>query len=263
MQAAAAVPWKMKTLPVLRGHLCDPTRLAAAASSFHSTPASFAKWKNKWDCPKSEKGARKASRSYERMEAQEALLILMKFHGSKPSGKDLRVTGRRSLGKEYTIIERLVLRQTLLLADKKDKERFCNFFHEEHYVHPDEIFEAIFGAHHGFTWSRISWEDFRFRDRSFRFRWGGGESQRERIPSDSEDESEEETTRVGSHAHRAILGLPPCGPLTLEDVKTAFRESAMRWHPDRHPGSSQAVAEEKFKLCVNAYNSLCSILKAA
>lgn len=53
MQAAAAAPWTMKTLPVLRGHLCDPTRLAASSSSsFHSTPASFAKWKNKWDCPK-------------------------------------------------------------------------------------------------------------------------------------------------------------------------------------------------------------------
>lgn len=37
------------------------------------------------------------------MEAQEALLILMKFHGSRPLGKDLRVTGR----KEYTIKERV------------------------------------------------------------------------------------------------------------------------------------------------------------
>jgi hypothetical protein len=25
----------------------------------------------------------------------------------------------------------------------------------------------------------------------------------------------------------------------------------------------QAVAEEKFKVCVNAYNSLCTVLKAA
>jgi hypothetical protein len=41
------------------------------------------------------------------MEAQEALLILMKSHGSKPSGKDLRVTGRRRLNKEYTITERV------------------------------------------------------------------------------------------------------------------------------------------------------------
>ena len=92
-------------------------------------------------------------------------------------------------------------------------------------MHPDEIFEAIFGTHHGFTWSHISWEDFHFRNRSFRFRWSGGESHRERIPSDDEDESEEdsrETTSVGSHAHRVILGLPPCGPLTLEDVKTAY-----------------------------------------
>ena len=50
MQAAA--PRTLKTLPVLRNHLCDPTRLAGASSSFHSTPASFAKWKDKWDCPK-------------------------------------------------------------------------------------------------------------------------------------------------------------------------------------------------------------------
>jgi hypothetical protein len=54
MQQAAA-PWGMKTLPVLRTHLRDhPTRLAASTGtpSFHSTPASFAKWKDKWDCPK-------------------------------------------------------------------------------------------------------------------------------------------------------------------------------------------------------------------
>lgn len=41
------------------------------------------------------------------MEAQEALLILMKFQGSKPLGKDLSVTGRRNLDKEYTITERV------------------------------------------------------------------------------------------------------------------------------------------------------------
>ena len=93
-------------------------------------------------------------------------------------------------------------------------------------MHPDDIFEAIFSAHHGFTWSHISWEGFHFGDKSFRFRWSGGESRRQRIPSDSEDEENEgnesrETTSAGSHAHRVILGLPPCGPLTLEDVKTA------------------------------------------
>jgi hypothetical protein len=46
MQAAAASPWTMKTLPMLG------SRLAGASPSFHSTPASFAKWRNKWDCHK-------------------------------------------------------------------------------------------------------------------------------------------------------------------------------------------------------------------
>ncbi|CAL5029137.1 unnamed protein product [Urochloa decumbens] len=280
MQAAA--PWTMKTLPVLRTrtHLCEPTRLAAASSSFHSTPASFAKWKNKWDCPKSENGARKASRNYERYvvrknraEGKKALKDYLLYGKSSPHLLD-GSTGSFSNSHEIPRFKTFRKgpqshwRQGVhnQRKSKKDKARFCNFFHENHYVHPDEIFEAIFGTHHGFTWSHISWEDFRFGDRSFRFRRSGGESQRERIPSDSEDESEEdsrETTSVGSHAHRVILGLPPCGPLTLEDVKTAFRASALRWHPDRHPGSSQAVAEEKFKLCVNAYNSLCSVVKAA
>jgi len=88
---------------------------------------------------------------------------------------------------------------------KKDKARFCNFFHEDHYVHSDEIFQAIFGTYHGFTWSHISWEDFHFINRLFRFTWSGGESHTERIPNDNEDESEEdsrETTSVGSHAYR-------------------------------------------------------------
>ncbi|CAD6258963.1 unnamed protein product [Miscanthus lutarioriparius] len=286
MQAAAASPWTMKTLPMLGNHLRDPTRLAGASSSFHSTPASFAKWRNKWDCHKSEKGARKASRNYERYvvrqkraEGKKALKDYLLYGKPSPHLQD-GSTG--SFANSHAIPRFKTFKkgpQTHWSSksrqgvhnhrkSKKDKERFCNFFHEDHYVHPDDIFEAIFSAHHGFTWSHISWEGFHFGDKSFRFRWSGGESRRQRIPSDSEDEESEgnesrETTSAGSHAHRVILGLPPCGPLTLEDVKTAFRASALRWHPDRHPRSSQAMTEEKFKLCVNAYNSLFSFLKAA
>ncbi|KAG8043986.1 hypothetical protein GUJ93_ZPchr0458g22663 [Zizania palustris] len=39
-------PWR-KSLPALRTHLREPTRIAA--SSFHSTPISSAKWKDKFD----------------------------------------------------------------------------------------------------------------------------------------------------------------------------------------------------------------------
>jgi hypothetical protein len=60
--------------------------------------------------------------------------------------------------------------------------------------------------------------------------------------------------------HRATLGLKASGPLNLDDVKNAYRACALKWHPDRHPGSSKAVAEEKFKVCSAAYQSLCKKL---
>ncbi|KAK9949966.1 hypothetical protein M0R45_005473 [Rubus argutus] len=51
--------------------------------------------------------------------------------------------------------------------------------------------------------------------------------------------------------------------LKTEDVKKAFHLSALKWHPDKHQGPSQEMAAEKFKLCVNAYSSLCNALSAA
>ncbi|MFS7903691.1 putative DnaJ domain, Chaperone J-domain superfamily [Helianthus anomalus] len=56
---------------------------------------------------------------------------------------------------------------------------------------------------------------------------------------------------------RIALGLSGSGPLSLEDVKNAYRACALRWHPDRHKGSSKAIAAEKFKVCSAAYQSLC------
>lgn len=86
--------------------------------------------------------------------------------------------------------------------------------------------------------------------------------------SDIDDEDDDVgvglgSSSTGSCSHRIVLGLPPSGLLKLHDVKTAFRASALKWHPDKHQGSSQAAAVEKFRLCVDAYNSLCSALNAA
>ncbi|KAI3843925.1 hypothetical protein MKW92_040327 [Papaver armeniacum] len=59
---------------------------------------------------------------------------------------------------------------------------------------------------------------------------------------------------------RLALGLSAFGPLKLDDVKNAYRSCALRWHPDRHQGCSKDLAEEKFKLCSAAYQSLCDKL---
>ncbi|EFJ04914.1 hypothetical protein SELMODRAFT_431977 [Selaginella moellendorffii] len=65
---------------------------------------------------------------------------------------------------------------------------------------------------------------------------------------------------VGQRSDRLALGLPPAGSLTMEQLKAAFRASALKWHPDRHQGSTKETAEEKFKMCGNAYRALCSAL---
>ncbi|OAY78499.1 hypothetical protein ACMD2_15781 [Ananas comosus] len=147
----------------------------------------------------------------------------------------------------------------------QSNQSFYDFHDEDDFIHPGSVFETVFGRHRGFAWSYILWENFRLNDTKFTFKWSD-ESRRQkaqkRIWSESDDDSDDESTNVGSQAHRVTLGLPLTGPLKLDEVKSAFRVSALKWHPDKHQGPSQAIAEEKFKLCVNAYNSLCSVLKA-
>ncbi|MDR1486166.1 MAG: molecular chaperone DnaJ [Planctomycetaceae bacterium] len=48
---------------------------------------------------------------------------------------------------------------------------------------------------------------------------------------------------------------------TKEDISTAYRKLAMKYHPDRNPGDSEAV--EKFKLCATAYEVLSNDNKRA
>ncbi|KAJ6854610.1 hypothetical protein NC651_039526 [Populus alba x Populus x berolinensis] len=123
---------------------------------------------------------------------------------------------------------------------------------------PETVFHATFG-NRWYTWSNKSfqgepsgfewreppkWKDQRFKE------WD----------ANRETESDNASYSVGSHSDRTILGLPLTGPLKIEDVKNAFRLSALKWHPDKHQGASQAAAEERFKLCVNAYKSLCDAL---
>jgi preprotein translocase subunit Sec63 len=49
-----------------------------------------------------------------------------------------------------------------------------------------------------------------------------------------------------------ILGLDSLA--TMEEIKAAYRALAMKYHPDRNPGNSEA--EEKFKQIQKAYDVL-------
>ncbi|ERN12959.1 hypothetical protein AMTR_s00040p00015720 [Amborella trichopoda] len=56
-----------------------------------------------------------------------------------------------------------------------------------------------------------------------------------------DSDSDEDSCVVGSYSDRITLGLPSSGPLKIEDVKNAFRASALKWHPDKHQGPSQVT----------------------
>ncbi|CAM8953740.1 unnamed protein product [Rhodiola kirilowii] len=140
---------------------------------------------------------------------------------------------------------------------------------DEYDGHSERVFYATFGGKK-FTWSFNGWNDsFSFNDMND-FYWKeedntySNHNRREwrwnkNFRSESSNESYD-TYSIGSASDRTLLGLSPSGPLKIEEVKVAFRQSALKWHPDKHEGASKTAAEEKFKICVNAYNSLCSAL---
>ncbi|XP_064976289.1 uncharacterized protein LOC103994290 isoform X2 [Musa acuminata AAA Group] len=148
-------------------------------------------------------------------------------------------------------------------GSKRSRQKKNSSYDEDYYDNPETIYETVFGGHRGFTWSFESWARCHFSKSGTQFEWkdeSRWEKTRSRLWSESDDE--DNLTDVGSHSHRVALGLPPTGPLKLDDVKSAFRISALKWHPDKHQGPSQVMAAEKFKLCVDAYKSICSVLKA-
>ncbi|CAM0958663.1 unnamed protein product [Alopecurus aequalis] len=122
-----------------------------------------------------------------------------------------------------------------------------------------------FGGRASFTWYWPGEDDdlggtpsgFQWRDDSQSTKSKG------RVWNESDVEEEEEPCRDDLKKHRVSLGLPVSGPLKLDHIKSAFRASALKWHPDKHQGSSQTEAEEKFRSCVEAYNVLAGAFKSS
>ncbi|KAF4370698.1 hypothetical protein F8388_025077 [Cannabis sativa] len=131
---------------------------------------------------------------------------------------------------------------------------------EDDYVDTETIFRSAFGGNRFYHWSFLNEENTQWRSSS-RFSKNSW-NWRHRIEEEYEYEYEYESESLESDlsSHRLALGLSVSGPLKLEEVKNAYRACALKWHPDRHLGSSKAVAEEKFKLCSAAYQSLCDKL---
>ncbi|PUZ63620.1 hypothetical protein GQ55_3G082600 [Panicum hallii var. hallii] len=124
---------------------------------------------------------------------------------------------------------------------------------------------GTFGGKKSFTWYWPGENDelgsspsgFQWRDES------QSAKSRKRFLNESDVDEEEESVHDDLRSYRISLGLPLLGPLKLEHIKAAFRASALKWHPDKHQGPSQAEAEEKFRRCVEAYNVLTCAFKSS
>lgn len=238
------------------------TRLSSSLYSlfslapFHSTPASFAKWKDN-GVPQQQSHIRYSVR-HKRADAKNALKDLLlngkatshylrdedNLRHSKNSGRSKSQKSSFGKGKQC-----------------KSWQKNKRFSEDEHEL-PGVVFTANFGGQHSFTWSFNTWENSDCQN-STGFEWKDetkSEKHRGRIWNESDIE-EDEVNDIDQQSNRITLGLPSSGHLCLEDVKRAFRESALKWHPDKHHGVAQAVAAEKFKLCVDAYNNLSNALK--
>lgn len=256
--------------------------LTQQMASFHSTPPCLEKWKNKWASDMRDQRTSKAYIRYatrlKRADKKKALNnLLSNFRAdkfafeekfSKTERWDEDQADNSDIGsKKHQSMSSAQRRAIRSHYKKMKRKRMRENFDEDFEEFSSRAFRLKFGNRR-YTWSfDESWEEFRSQDSTTGFKWrenlNGTFSRNKKWANESDAESDNESYCVGSSSDRTLLGLPMRGPLKIEDVKNAFRLSALKWHPDKHQGSGKAVAEEKFKSCVTAYKSLCSVLSPA
>ncbi|KAK1432444.1 hypothetical protein QVD17_09340 [Tagetes erecta] len=262
-------------------HNCSRIHLISSSfvASFRSTPASFDKWKHKWNNSSDFEDV-KPSKTYvkyktrqKRADAKKALKDVYFGSGSSKFTLEGEFIKKRAskFWDEDPIEDKKKRDPSARFANnaqpkrKKNKSRKTNFFEESEYEEDDDPstrFQEKFGDRRH-SWSFKSWEESFSQNQESRFDYSNKRDRWRTVSDDDDDSTDDDSyvgTVVGSHSDRSTLGLPIHGPLKIEEVKNAFRLSALKWHPDKHQGPTQAMAEEKFKLCASAYKSLCSAL---
>ncbi|XP_015576652.1 uncharacterized protein LOC8275126 [Ricinus communis] len=238
-------------------------------ASIHSTPAREENWKNRWN-----DGIRRfqqPSKNYiryavrqKRADAKRALKdLLFKSGATKASFQDEEPIWSFDPEQPKGTDKKRQPKSSARNSRKFNHNKMKRKFRRESFTDDDDP-ETMFQATFGNRWYTWSFNESSFRSSTFGFEWREHPNQTHHRDKKwnfgTDTESDSESCSIGSYHDRTILGLPASGPLRIEDVKNAFRMSALKWHPDKHQGPSQAKAEEKFKLCVNAYKSLCDAL---
>ncbi|KAL2466221.1 Chaperone DnaJ-domain superfamily protein [Abeliophyllum distichum] len=246
------------------------------ASLFHSTPFLGRRRRTNWDSRGTFRGSSKRFNQYSKRPRKQALLYDVSefaehlFRSWQSNSDEYHESS--SQGSSWF---RPHFRDDRCKRGKSGNRRsgtWRNFdFCEDDDREYETIFRSAYGGNQYFGWSFITDDDPRYWKSSCytnKYKTSSGwkyqyceeyDSEYEK-EYDSDSSSDSEKSEADMMSQRLALGLSTLGSLNLEDVKNAYRECALKWHPDRHQGSSKVVAEEKFKVCSAAYQSLCDKL---
>ncbi|XP_022971359.1 uncharacterized protein LOC111470107 [Cucurbita maxima] len=228
---------------------------------FHSTPVLDRKRRNHWDSR-----CNHYTKSFRRINAKQTLLRNVNAYAEFlfQSWQDEGETNDPSSSRGTSWFKRQYSQGGSKRERTNQRPRCWGRSFEFTEDDPDieTVFRSAFGGNRSYYWSFINEENPQWRSSTnYSSNYGRSWNWRYRVDEDYDDSSNEyEDSDANLASHRLVLGLKASGPLKLQDVKNAYRACALKWHPDRHQGSSKVMAEEKFKLCSVAYQSLCDKL---
>ncbi|XP_027077576.1 uncharacterized protein LOC113777489 isoform X1 [Coffea eugenioides] len=279
---------RWRSILILRNSVIQSTAIASTSrtqlADFHSTTVSLERWNNKWPSAGKKtpdvRSGQKPSKDYikykirqKRADTKKALKSLLFNSGASSSvfeetfaetDTTWDVDEEEPLDKKDQSKSSHAARRAARAHHRRMKRKLRRERKHDDVDDPENIFQASFGKRwcSWYFWREPSYQS---STTGFDFREHSNWSSRRPRESDIESEAESDTEPCidSTNSDRKVLGLPLKGPLQIQDVKNAFRLSALKWHPDKHQGPSQVAAEEKFKQCVDAYKSLCSSLSTA
>ncbi|KAG9442515.1 hypothetical protein H6P81_018369 [Aristolochia fimbriata] len=232
-----------------------PVRVA----SFHSTPVSERRRRTNWDS-----GFAKYARTSRRMDAKRTLLRNVSAYAellfqSWKAGEDERegpscrgpswfTKGYSARGKKWNSNGPEESQWDSYRSKGKGHTRFCDSDDED----VETVFQSAFRGERVYYWSFSSGGNFHWKSS-----WTDYSRFRFEDEYDHSSTGYHRSSVSDSSSERLALGLSATGPVQLEEIKSAYRACALKWHPDRHQGAAKAAAEEKFKHCSAAYKTLC------
>ncbi|EYU39939.1 hypothetical protein ABFS82_10G171600 [Erythranthe guttata] len=242
-------------------------------SLFHCTPVSERRRRNHWDSEIPFRSPPKKFNQYHKRLKKQSLLrnvsefaehLFQSWQSDRDEYSEPR--GRGSSWSRPTFSDDEYIRGKPKNKSSRASRRFE--FCEDDDDEFETMFRSGFGGNRDYHWSFTIDYEPRFRNSSSYYtnysRTSSNGSKysfndESEYDYSSSDHYHKPTTGI-KKSDRLALGLSASGPLNVTDVKNAYRACALKWHPDRHQGSSKVAAEEKFKVCSAAYQSICDNL---